>query len=148
MRNKDKWDILKDYRELNRILGEASISVETVVYPCEDIEKVNKALNTVLSGGSSKKQYGDYIVLMRKSTDPHDIIKIFNMFRRRKILAAVRRYAKKYSSESEIVIYLNKQSAFAGVLNICEPGESPLGEIIVRIKSRKASELLSRLTEF
>lgn len=148
MKDRDRWDILRDYRELRKILGDASIVVETVVYPCEDINKVNKALDAVLNGKSEEEQFGDYIILLRKSSDPDDITKIFNVFRRRKILAAVRRYAKKYSSDSEVVIYLNKQSAYAGVLNICEPGESPLGEIIIRIKSNRAIDLLNKMTKF
>jgi len=148
MKEKNRWDLIRDYRELEKILEEAHIIVETVVYPCEDKEKVNKALDTVLPGESEEKKIGEYILLIRKSSDSNDINRIFNLFRKRKILAAVRRYAKKYSLEDEIVIYLNKQSAYAGVLNICEPDESPLGEIIVRIKSDRALELLNRLTEF
>lgn len=148
MRDKDKWDILKEQRELDKLLERAEVLIETTVYPCEDIDKVNKALDNVFQKPNIERKIGKYILIQRISNNRNDITRIFNTFRKRKVLAAVRRYAKKYSSEKEIVIYINKQSAYAGVLNICEPGESPLGEIVIRIKCDRAMELLDKLTEF
>ncbi len=148
MKRRNKWERLRNYRELTKLLEKAAIRVESIVYPCEDLDKVNKALDSVIAKESKLKKVGEYSILIRESKDPEDINHIFNLFRKRKVLAAVRKYAKKYSNEKEIIIYLNKQSAFAGVLNICEPGESPLGEIIIHIKCDNASKLLNRLTEF
>ena len=141
----------KDEAEAMRILSESSIIVQTILYPCEDYEKVVFALKNIVDSEIEERNITlDKKLLVSKGRGEEYIIKIFSQFRRRRVLAAVRKYLIRYidKRKSEIVMFLHKQAAFNGVFSICDPGESPLGEIIIRIKVREPEKIVRWLTSF
>ena len=141
----------KDEAEAMRILSESSIIVQTILYPCEDYEKVVFALKNIVDSEIEERNITlDKKLLVSKGRGEDYIIKIFSQFRRRRVLAAVRKYLIRYidKRKSEIVMFLHKQAAFNGVFSICDPGESPLGEIIIRIKVREPEKIVRWLTSF
>ena len=141
----------KEEAEVMKILSEASIIVQTILYPCEDYEKVVFTLKNIVDSEIEERDITlDKKLLISKGRGEECIIKIFNQFRQRRVLATVRKYLTRYIDrrKSEVVIFLHKQAAFNGVFSICDPGESPLGEIIVRIKVREPEKIVRWLTVF
>jgi predicted RNA binding protein with dsRBD fold (UPF0201 family) len=143
---------IKEVKEERRILEELDrcrITAYTYIYPSEDEGKVVKALRNVLDGevritpveGGVKKA-------VVEARGREHVFRIFNQFRSRQVLAAVRKHLMKYSRDDAIVLYLNKQTAYVGVYSICDVGESPLGEIVVEIEVGDAKNIIRYLTRF
>ncbi len=148
---KDKKIIDKikyDYEILN-LLDKAGIEAYTYVYPCEALDKVVKALLNVVDGQPEVIERDKFIKIVRvRAQGQEPIFKIFNQFRNRKVLATVRKHLLKYLGDNEITLYLHKQSAFAGVCSLCDVGESPLGEIVVKIRVDNPRDVIYWLTRF
>ena len=148
---KNKSDVkeLKEDKQILGILKNAVIEAYTYVYPSESEEKVFKALSNVLIGDVQVTKKDNVKVIYVKHGSYQGVLRIFHQFRSRRVLAAVRKHLLKYSTENEITLYLNKQSAFVGVYSICDVGESPLGEIVLKIKNiERARDLIYLLTRF
>ncbi len=146
-----KKDYRKKAREIDDITSKienAWIQAKTPFLPCEDLDKVRQALTNVVNGEISIEEYGDEKYLVVYNENPNTIYRIFHHFRNRRVLATLRKYLNRYSSENEIIMYLHKQAAYKGVLSLSEPGESPGGEIIVIIKIENAKEVIRHLTKF
>jgi len=142
---------IKEESEIMKVLEKALVTVQTIVYPCEDVDKVSKAMKNIADGPITYEDISsEHRLLMIRSEGKEVVIRIFNHFRQRRVLATLRRYLNKYVDEDkgEILLFLHKQAAYAGVLNLCDPGESPLGEIIVRIKVGKPRRIISWFTSF
>ena len=148
MKKKRIREYIKKDTAIRKKLLDSKITVKTMIYQCEDINKVEKALRNVIDlKPYLKKEDGDeYLIIEAKGYDY--IYRIFNHFRKRRVLAALRKYLDKYSTKDTIVIYLHKQAAYAGVLSLSEPGESPLGEIKITIETTDAYEVIRWLTRF
>lgn len=137
--------------EIAREIEECRIRAYTYVYPCEDEEKVVKALKNVLNGEVSVEVVDPEKGIKRVSVSARGaqhVYRIFNQFRSRQVLAAVRKHLLKYCKENKILMYLHKQSAYAGVYSICDVGESPLGEIVVEIEVGSPRDVIYMLTRF
>ena len=141
-------DILKKEWEVRKILEKAHITARTPLLPCEDMDRVSRALTNVVKGEVRLEEVDGerYLAVYSKGVGP--VEKIFNHFRQRQVLAALRSFLKKYSSDKEIVFYLHKQAAYVGVLSLAEPGESPGGEIVVSIHVDDAKEVIMWMTKF
>ncbi len=142
---------IKEESEVMEVLKKASITVQTMVYPCEDMEKVSQCIRNVVDGQIIEEEVSPgHTLLLIKAEGKDAVVRIFNHFRQRRVLATLRRYLNKYvdDTKGEIMLFLHKQAAFAGVLNLCDPGESPLGEIIVRIKVDEPRRIISWFTSF
>ncbi len=148
MKKRERIDLYKEKARIDEILRSAEVIAKTPLLPCEDEEKVARALRNIVDGEIKKEEYGDRTYLVARSKGSSDIEKLFNYFRSKQVLATLRRILKKYSSQEEIVIYLHKQAAYVGAYSIAEPGESPGGEIIVTIKVEDPSSVISALTRF
>ncbi len=141
----------KDEVEIIEIMRKSSIIVQTTLNPCEDYEKVASAIRNIVDSEIEEREIDhDKKILMTRGGGEGDIKKIFNQFRQRRILAVVRRYLMKYmdKKKNEIRLFLHKQAAFNGVFSLCEPGESPLGEIIVKVRLEKPEKVIKWLTAF
>lgn len=147
-RSKDIRERVKREEEINKVLSKAILVAQTPIYPCEDPVKVERALRSIGDGTIEYRDMGDFKILIMRSRGGDVIRRIFNHFRKRRVLATLRSYLLKYMENDEITIYLHKQAAYTGVLSLCEPGESPLGEIIVKIKVERAEEIIRYLTIF
>ncbi len=142
---------IKEESEVMEILEKASITVQAMVYPCEDIEKVSQCIRNVVDGQIIEEEVSPgHNLLIIRAEGKDSVIRIFNHFRQRQVLATLRRYLNKYvdDDKGEMMMFLHKQAAFAGVLNLCDPGESPLGEIIVRIRVDEPRRIISWFTSF
>ncbi|MEM0057195.1 MAG: RNA-binding domain-containing protein [Candidatus Geothermarchaeota archaeon] len=139
---------IKEESEITKALYEVEISAEATLYPCEDYDKVVKVLYNVIDGELVKETVNNRTVLKVVSKDKKQIYRIFNHFRRRRVLATLRAHLMKYLTNDAIVIPLHKQAAYAGVLSICDIGDSPLGEVIVRIKVKEPQKIVEYFTRF
>jgi len=140
----------KDYHIL-KWLENAEIKAYTYVYPCEDINKVIKALTNVVHGkifSENVDPQGNIKKLYIISRGKEAILRIFNQFRSRRVLAALRKHLLKYYKEDMILLYLHKQAAYVNVYSLCDVGESPLGEIVVEIKVENPKDTIYYLTRF
>lgn len=139
---------IKYKHEIDRRLEKAEIIARTVLLPCEDKSKVEQALLNVVQGDIYQEEINGEKYLVIQTSGREKVERIFNHFRNRQVLAALRKFLVTYSSDDEIVFYLHKQAAFKGALSLTEPGESPGGEIIVSIKVERAMEVIRWLTRF
>ena len=141
----------KDEVEMMEIMRKSSIIVQTILNPCEDYEKVATTIKNIVDSEIEEKEIDSgKKMLIARGEGEKNIIKIFSQFRQRRILATVRRYLMKYMNKkmNEIRLFLHKQAAFNGVFSLCEPGESPLGEVIVKIRLENPEKVVKWLTAF
>ena len=138
------------WREIKELLDKIEVIVETICYPSEDLEKVKKALLNVLEGEVEIKELYEGRKLLRvKGKGKEAISKIFNGFRSRAVLAAVRKHLKEHTTNNEETVFmLNKQAAYMNVMAIFEEGESALGGIKVILRGKKMKTLIDWLTRF
>ncbi len=148
MKKRDWIEHLQRQNKINQILDKAEITARTPLLPCEDEEKVIRALTNVVEGKPEKEQIGGATYLTVRARGRGVVEKIFNYFRSKQTLAALRKFLKRYSSKEEIIFYLHKQAAYNGAFSLAEPGESPGGEIIVIIRLEEPQEVIKWLTKF
>jgi len=111
------------------------ILVEVILNPSEDIKKVQKAVFNLFKAEPIPNN-NDITKLTLKTSDPNSLNTIYDQLRIRKSIAVARRQLLKNIINDSSTLFLNKQTAFVGVLNICEEeNESPLGPIKLMVKS-------------
>lgn len=151
MTNREGIKRRKANYELLKFLENAEIQAYTYVYPCEDLERVTKALTNVVHGEVRSEIVDpkrNIKKLYVKNIGIEPILRIFNQFRSRRVLAAIRKHLLKYSKENVILLYLHKQAAYVNIYSICDIGESPLGEITVEIRVPHTRDIIYYLTRF
>ncbi len=150
MKKREIKDLLKKDKEIRRTLAKAKTTIKTILYECEDMNKVSKALMNVLNVKPVVREIGGEKYLVAEAVGYEYVYRIFNHFRMRKVLATLRKYLYKYLDRDRgvITIYLHKQAAYAGVLSLVDPGESPLGDIIVTIETQDPDNVIKWLTRF
>ncbi|MHA1238492.1 MAG: RNA-binding domain-containing protein [Candidatus Odinarchaeia archaeon] len=123
------------------------ITVETLLNPTEDEEKVKVALNNIVKGQAKRKTYGRNQYLIVETSNLNDIEPLYKRLREQMILETARTILLENLSDNKTVFYLNKQAAYMNNVNFCEPeGESPLGPIIVSIEGDKIKDFIDWLT--
>ena len=150
-RSKYVRERIKEESIVMKSVEKAITTVQTILYPCEDMEKVSIAMKNVVEGSITEEAISpDHKLLIIRKEGGEAVIRMFNHFRQRRVLATLRKYLNKYIDEErgEIILFLHKQAAYAGVLNICDPGESPLGEIIVKIRLNEPRRVVKWFTSF
>lgn len=148
MKKRSWTEHLQKKNKINKILDRASIVARTPILPCEDRDRVAKSLLNVVDGDIDEEVIGETRYLVIRTSGRSKIERLFNYFRSKQTLAALRKFLLKYSTNHEIIFYLHKQAAFNGVLSLAEPGESPGGEIIVIISVDESDEIIKWLTRF
>jgi predicted RNA binding protein with dsRBD fold (UPF0201 family) len=123
--------------------------VEAQVKRSESMEKVRDAiLNLFPRGGEIRQDRG---MVQFVSTSLDSLQRLKDQLRDRRVRAVARRLLQtnkhgEYSTET--LLLLNKQAATVGIAALCEqPDESPLGPIIVRIRSSALDRVIDWLTE-
>ncbi len=121
----------------------------TRVNPTESREKVEKALKNIVSKGKIRCfRKGDVDVLEIEGYGEESLETIFYKIRQKKIVDSFRKLLRRNRGGNETVIMLNKQSAYVGVITVCETEkESPLGPVFLQIKSQnqKIEEIIDWL---
>lgn len=126
-------------------MEEIILRVETTVNPTENEEKVKKAIQNIFGSLPLQTQTahkGCILMVETKSQEP--LLKFKNLLQNEHIRDASRRALFSGSSEKTIRFCLNKQVAFAGHVSFSqEEAESPLGPIIVTIKTENPPGLIN-----
>lgn len=106
------------------------------------------AITNLFSGTVSKTSTGeDEFVIRVEGNGPTSLEKFRLILSRDRIRAAARGVLFRQMVNGRIVVFLNKQVAFAGHVSFCEPlGESPLGPIRVEIESEDSTGVIDWLT--
>lgn len=126
---------------------EIDIVAEAQVKHTESKTKVAKAVSNLFPSKGELRMEEDRVTFV--STDRESLRFLKDHFRDRRIRSAARRLLLSNTDEGSLQtqILLNKQAAFAGIAALCDdPSESPLGPIVLRIKSNRLQNLIEWMT--
>ena len=127
------------------------VVVEVEVRPSEDIEKVKKALSTVvdMSDFTVEELVKGFRVLRVKCGRVECLEPLRNAIRIQQIEPATRSYLSRRREKGLLTILLHKQAAFAGKVSLLDSDrESPLGPIRITIygTDEEIEEIVDYLT--
>jgi len=129
-------------------MNEIQARVETPLNPTEDPEKVSRAVHNLFPNSRLVTEKADarHSKLHATMTRLEDLENLKNVLRQEAIRDAARKVLFSSVSGSSIVVYLNKQAAFAGKASFCERyDESPLGPITLTITSESPEQVIDWL---
>ncbi|MCJ7455945.1 hypothetical protein MUP07_04270 [Candidatus Bathyarchaeota archaeon] len=129
-------------------MNEIRARVETPLNPTEDPEKVARAVHNLFPSANLVNEKTDvrHSRLYATMTRLEDLENLKNVLRQEAIRDAARKVLFNSVSGSSIVVYLNKQAAFAGKASFCERyDESPLGPITLTITSESPEQVIDWL---
>jgi predicted RNA binding protein with dsRBD fold (UPF0201 family) len=124
------------------------IVAEAQVKQSESKEKVAKALSNLFGSSGELRFEEDRVLFLSSDTSSLQFLR--DQFRDRHVRAAARRLLLTNSDEGSLqtVLLLNKQAATVSVAALCDdPSESPLGPIVLRIRSENLKELIDWLSK-
>lgn len=131
-----------------RMSEEVRIIVRTELNPTEDLAKVERAIRNVIPSARTRvvEEAGlKYVVGEAEGLKALERMK--NILKARRIRDAARAVMLKWMEPNRVVIFLNKQVAFAGNISFSEPyGESPLGPIRIDIETEDPKSIIDWLT--
>jgi predicted RNA binding protein with dsRBD fold (UPF0201 family) len=126
----------------------AIVAVESLVNPTEDPSKVERALNNIFPSVRIERTNldNDVVKLEVRGNGFEFLSTLRHLIKQERIRSAARSILMRGTRGTHILVYLNKQAAFAGRVSFCEPiGESPLGPISIRIETSDASRVIDYL---
>lgn len=125
------------------------IRVEAEVYPTESSGKVIQAVKNLFPSIEFILQSKENLqIVVGEGTGLESLENLKNMFKSRKIRAAVRSILKHSKLDSRLVFYMNKQAAYVKQASFTEPfTESPLPPIKVEIEADDIDKVIEWLTE-
>src|SRR3990170_6296165 len=129
-------------------MSEVQIRVETPLNPTEDPDKVLRAVRNLFPSCAPVAVRVDerHAKLEGSMTRLEDLDNLKSLLRQEAIRDAARRLLFSHISGSSIVVYLNKQAAFAGKASFCEGyDESPLGPVTLTITAENPEQLVDWL---
>lgn len=124
------------------------IRVEAEVRPTEDVEKVKKAINNIISVDDFNvvELGGGLKLLIGESNNIRALLKLYHILRVERILDTARSVMFKSLVNNTLTLKIHKQSAFTGKLSlVTHDDESPLGPITITITSDKIREVIDWL---
>ena len=122
---------------------DCKVSAYCTINASEDINKVRASLSNVLID-MDEKLTGDSLVA--NSNNCESLTKIYETMRTRKTKSAYRRHLMRNMTENSTWFYLNRQTAFANVVALCdEEDQSPLGPIKVVLHSTNIEDVIEWL---
>ncbi|MCE5214746.1 MAG: hypothetical protein LLF83_08525 [Methanobacterium sp.] len=117
------------------------ITVKTPLNPTEDVDKVIKSLINVFDCDQMEIT-DDYVSV---SGDENCLLKFKDELEIRKIRNTANHILNRGAHDQVIFFKLNKQAAYAGVINFTEENLSPLGEIDVKIETEDVERFINWL---
>ena len=129
-------------------MTEIQVRVETPLNPTEDSDKVTRAVHNLFPNAKLHEKRTDerHAKLEATMSSLQDLENLKTILCQEVIRDAARRILLQSLSGSTIVVYLNKQAAFAGKASFCERyDESPLGPITLTITVENPVELVDWL---
>ena len=125
------------------------ITAETKQHPTEDPQKIAKALQNLFEEKVQQREVGNDIYLFIESKKTSSLEKLFELFRKQRILDVARKTLRKGIVDNSTHFYINKQVAFVNRINFSdEEGESPLGPIRITIEYKDIEHLIDWLTPY
>ncbi len=124
------------------------IIAESQVEHTESREKVAAALSNLFGTSGELRSENDRLVFLSSERTSLQLLK--DQFRDRRVRSAARRLLLSTVEEGgmQAILLLNKQAATVGIAALCDdPSESPLGPIVLRIRSQNIVELIDWLTK-
>jgi predicted RNA binding protein with dsRBD fold (UPF0201 family) len=123
------------------------VTVEAEVHPTEDVEKVKSAiLNIFPTIPLEVENRGERVYIAGVGAGIAALEEFCHRISRERISDSARRILRTNILDQRIVVCLNKQVATVGQVSFCElQGESPLGPIIVAMKSDRLDEVIDIL---
>lgn len=123
------------------------VDIQVEVNPTEDSSRVKQAVENIFGELEfEEKKKNTYKLLLAHGEGSDILAKFSYILRREQIRAAARAVLYQGLMGNTITFFLNKQVAYAGHISFCEPaGESPLGPIKIKIRSRNPEELIELL---
>ncbi|MEM0497250.1 MAG: RNA-binding domain-containing protein [Acidilobaceae archaeon] len=114
-----------------------NIVVEAEVKPTEDVDKVLKAITTIIDPESIETvNLGKSTVIVAKSKNIVSLAKLHRLLRLERILDTARSIMRQGVQENKTVFYIHKQASYMGKVSfVSGDHESPLGAIKVIIES-------------
>ncbi|MCW4033010.1 MAG: hypothetical protein NWF08_06415 [Candidatus Bathyarchaeota archaeon] len=128
---------------------DVKLEVEAYLYPTENIEKVKSAINNIFKdlNYEIKDIENNVQLIIGKAISLETLEKFRDLLKQDRIRDAARATMIRSKSDDSMVFYLNKQVAFVSHISFSMPeGESPLGPIKIRIRSKKLDSLIDWLT--
>jgi predicted RNA binding protein with dsRBD fold (UPF0201 family) len=130
-------------------LSEVDIDIiaEVQVKRTESKEKIASALTSLFGSNGQLRVEDDRVMFL--STERNSLQLLKDQFRDRRVRAVARRLllSSMEGGGLQTVLLLNKQAATVGIAALCDdPSESPLGPIVLRIRSKKLQEVVDWLT--
>lgn len=135
---------------LSALLSEEEIDivVEAQIKHSESEEKVAKAISNLFGSSGEKRVEEDRVLFLSQEISSLQLLK--DQFRDRRVRAVARRLMLSNTEEGAIqtTLLLNKQAAMVRIAALCDdPSESPLGPIVLRIRSRNLRKIVDWLTQ-
>jgi predicted RNA binding protein with dsRBD fold (UPF0201 family) len=126
----------------------AIVAAESLVNPTEDPSKVERAIHNIFPSTRIERTDigGDVVKLEVRGNGLEFLNTLRHLIKQQRIRSAAQSILMRGTRGTHILVYLNKQAAFAGHVSFCEPvGESPLGPISIRIETSDASRVIDYL---
>ncbi|MHB2035151.1 MAG: RNA-binding domain-containing protein [Nitrososphaerales archaeon] len=127
---------------------EIDIVVETQVKHTESRKKIANAISNLFGSSGEQISEEDRVVFLSSKIDSLQLLK--DQFRDRRVRAAARRLllSSMAAGGMQAILLLNKQAATVGIAALCDdPSESPLGPIVLRIRSPNLQGVIDWLTK-
>jgi hypothetical protein len=127
------------------------IVVRAEVYPTEDKEKVMRAISNLFEVEIFEETKGGRVYLVGIGKGKKTLQRFYTLLRSQGILDSARDVLKASSRGNTLTFELNKQASFVGVVNFSQPilerisKPSPLGSVIVEIRSKEIERLIDWL---
>ncbi|WP_455277574.1 RNA-binding domain-containing protein [[Eubacterium] cellulosolvens] len=124
------------------------LEVEAYLHPTENIEKVKNAIENIFKdlNYQIKDIENNLQVIIGKASYLGALEKFRDLLKQDRIRDAARATMIRSKTDDSMVFYLNKQVAFVNHISFSMPeGESPLGPIKIRIRSKKLDSLIDWL---
>jgi predicted RNA binding protein with dsRBD fold (UPF0201 family) len=128
--------------------SQVDIFAEAQVKNSESKEKVAEAVSNLFSKNGELRIESDRIQFVSQDIESLRFLK--DQFRDRRVRSAARRLhlSNRGKGSDETTLLLNKQAATVSIAALCDdPGESPLGPIVLRIRSKDLDAVVNWLTE-
>ncbi|MHB1868304.1 MAG: RNA-binding domain-containing protein [Nitrososphaerales archaeon] len=127
---------------------EIDIVVETQVKHTESRKKIANAISNLFGSSGEVISEEDRVVFLSSKIDSLQLLK--DQFRDRRVRAAARKLllSSMAAGGMQAILLLNKQAATVGIAALCDdPSESPLGPIVLRIRSPNLQGVIDWLTK-